>query len=55
VAGWGLLLALISLGAYWVSRPRTPQLGGRARRDRSVPRRAVLLYENVNRLLPPAL
>jgi sortase A len=55
VAGWGLLLALISLGAYWVSR--------RARRNwvgalvGIVPFLVALyfFYENVNRLLPPAL
>jgi sortase A len=55
LAGWGALLTLIALGSYWLSR--------RARRDwvgalvGIVPFLVTLyfFYENVNRLLPPAL
>jgi sortase A len=55
VAGWGLLLTFISLGAYWVSfRTRRNWIGALVG---IVPFVVALyfFYENVNRLLPPAL
>jgi sortase A len=55
VAGWGTLLTLIALGSYWVScRTRRNVIGALVG---IVPFVVVLyfFYENVNRLLPPAL
>ena len=55
IAGWGGLLTVIALGAYWVSRRLRRNLMGALVGIVPFVVALYFFYENVNRLLPPAL